>query len=137
MQRKLEGRTREIYGTKRSLTIQGQMKPLKSVIEEITQIESENFSRLTEKQKSRLSKRVAYLKECRNYLESEPNEVFVKQEKDRLKSQLDGKNGQYNYWLENIAPKDVDPKNLRTVFNREVGLTKIKKQLKMIEFILA
>ena len=112
------------------------MKTLSEVKNEIEQIEFADFSKLTEREKNRLSKRIVYLKECRNYLESGPKEDFLKSEKDRLKSQLDGKNNQYNYWLKNIAPKDVDPKNLRSMFNKECGLTKIKKQIKTLEFIL-
>ena len=46
------------------------------------------------------------------------------------------KEAKFDYWQEHIAPKNVDPKEHKAMYNREVGLTKLKDQMKTISFIL-
>ncbi len=44
---------------------------------------------------------------------------------------------QYVFWAKNVAPKNVEFKNLRSLYNKETGIAKFKQQLKVINYLLS
>lgn len=86
---------------------------------------------------TRIENKIEYLRGIKKYLESEPRQEYVEAEQKRLRDMASRIDDRFPAWCKSMAPKDADPKTWRTMFNRETGLTKVKKQLKTIEFILA
>lgn len=112
------------------------MKIIKDLNSEINQLALENNKRETSlKVFKKNSKRIDFLRYVIRFLETNPSNEFLESERIRL-LELAGKiNARYSTWKRDIAPKDVDLKKWKSLFNKETGLTKINKQLKTITFI--
>lgn len=70
------------------------------------------------------------------YLETDPNEIFLKQEKERISNLIALKESQFQNWSGGVCPQNVEHKNRRQLFNREIGITNLKNQLKTINYLL-
>lgn len=116
------------------------MKNVKEIKEEIETIQSElrdDLTKMSDSKFTRLKNRIEFLVGLILYLESNPNETFLQSEIDRIENSIKKANENYEYWCKYNAPKDVDPKKYRTMFNQVTGVAKFKKQLKTIEYLLA
>lgn len=113
---------------------------MKSLLEIKSEIENNNKSllldSLTKRKKTSISKQNKFLREMMMYIETNPREEFLIQEKERLQKFIEAKEEQYVYWSANICDKKVDVNKRRALFNKEIGLTPIKKQIKTLSFIL-
>jgi hypothetical protein len=69
-------------------------------------------------------------------VETNPSKDFCLKERDRLKFTVEGIKGRFEFWKKNNAPKDADPKDLKSIFARVTGLSEVKKSLKTINYIL-
>lgn len=69
------------------------------------------------------------------YLESSPREDFIKTEIERLNRIIDSLETSYAAW---VVPKEFinDPTKARSEFRREMGITKMKTQIKALRFLL-
>jgi hypothetical protein len=85
---------------------------------------------------NKLAKKNSELNTFLLYLETSPSEIFLKQEKDRLIKLIEAKEMNYAYWSATVCPDDVDVKKRRQLFNKEVGITKLKNQLQSITYLL-
>lgn len=83
-----------------------------------------------------LANRNNYLKSVLLYLETNPNESFVRSEVERLKKLISSKEAQYVKWSKDVCPKEIEVKKRKALFNRELGITVLKRHLKNNLFIL-
>ena len=111
------------------------MKKIESLKLEITQ--NEDFASLIEcnKKKKSLGKKNKELREIIMYLETNPSDVFVKSEIDRIYSIISNKLLNYDYWSKNICDKSVEVNKRKSMFNSQLGITNLRKQLKQLKFI--
>jgi len=123
------------------------MKTIKEVEKEIAQINLEltndskkyfsDKGKFTPNKIGKLMKRIEFLNGLALYLKSNPSEDYLKSELDRINKSIKNANSGYSYWEKYNAPKDVDPKKYKTLYASTVGLGKLKKQLKTIDYLLA
>ncbi len=116
------------------------MITLKTVNVQVEQIKS-SLEKATKdrdiKEVKKLSKRLEYLNGIKFYLESQPSENFLKSNLNEIKKRIASLSSGFGEWLKSVDKKDSDPKKLKTRFNTEMGLGKMKNQIKTLEFILS
>jgi hypothetical protein len=83
-----------------------------------------------------LAKKNKFLQEIIMYLETNPKLEFLQSERNRLSKLISSKEEQYDYWSRNICDKSLEVKKRKSTFDRELGITNLKRQLKTIKFIL-
>lgn len=105
-------------------------------IDEIINTLKENKSILTKSETAKLKKRIGYLRTIIMYLETEPNEEFIRSNIRKLKGLLAAKESQYSYWLKNVAPIGLSDKKYKSIYKSEHNLNNVKTQIKNLEFIL-
>lgn len=98
---------------------------------------SKNLKEISDVKFKKEKKRIDFLKYIQRYLETSPSEVFLDSEKVRLCGLIKAKQARYNVWKADLAPKNVDPKKYKSIFNKEVGITMFNKQLKTINYLLS
>lgn len=85
-------------------------------------------------------KKLLVYREILLYLEKKPSEAFVLSEKERLKKTIKNIDDRFDYYVENALLRTVlvgtEKRKFRTIYNRESGVNKLKKQLKFINEIL-
>lgn len=87
-----------------------------------------------EKELKKARKELDQLTYYKRYLESSPNEQFLKGQLFRLNSQIASLKANFEKWQ---GPKDKDPvKEWPAIFNKEVGMSKMQNQVKAIKFLL-
>ena len=86
--------------------------------------------------KKLLGRKNKELRETIMFLETNPNESFIRLEADRIDSIIKSKSKGYEYWTKNICDKSVDIKKRKSMFNSQLGITQLKKQLKKLKYIL-
>ena len=111
-------------------------------IEELKKEVSENIKLMKSRRElnisySSISKKNEMLKFYISYLESNPSEEFLKQDKDKMLKIIKNKEADYAYWLEHVCPQDILPKKRRALFNKETGITELKKKIKTLNYILS
>lgn len=114
---------------------------MKTLIELNSEIE-ENLkflsdSKITKSKKTSASNRNKFLKQVLMYIELNPNESFLKSEKERISRIINSKESQYKYWSSDVCDKSIEVSKRKALFNKELGITVLKKQLKTINFILS
>lgn len=113
------------------------MKSIQELKTEISENQKQmSDSEITDRKYNSLSKKNELLSSIIMYLETNPKEEFLKADKSRMLKIIASKESQYAYWSSNICPDDVDVKKRRSIFNRELGLTALKRQVKTISYIL-
>lgn len=85
---------------------------------------------------TRLENKIDYYNSVRRYLESKPSEESLRSEVSRIKKTLERLDDKYEYWCNNVRPKNLDFKSWRSTYNKDTGYTKLKTQLKTLEFII-
>lgn len=116
------------------------MKNLKEVQDKMNQnLEhaSKNGFNINTKEGKKIARENKLLRSVLLFLEKNPNEDFLKSEKSRLQKIISEKEKGYEYWSANICDKSVEVHKRKSMFNKELGLTKMRAQIKHINFILA
>lgn len=113
------------------------MKTEKDLKKEIEDNRKSMFDKnITKRQYNRYLKINDQLHVFLMYLETKPNEIFLEQEKERISNLIISKESQFKNWSASVCPDNIEPKNRRQLFNRELGLTHLKNQLKTINYLL-
>lgn len=84
-----------------------------------------------------ISKKNDILKYFIAYLESNPSEEYLKAEKIKMQKIINTKESQFDYWNKNVCSQDVSVTKRRSTFNKEVGITDLKKRIKTLNYILS
>jgi hypothetical protein len=84
-----------------------------------------------------ISKKNELLKYFISYLESNPSEDYLRAEKNKIQKIINAKDGQFEYWSENVCSQDINEIKRRTLFNKEVGITDLRKRIKTLNYILS
>lgn len=111
-------------------------------IEDLKIVVSENIKLMKQNKEfnrsyTSLSKKNEILKHFIAYLESNPSEEYLKEEKAKMQKIINNKESQFEYWSEHVCLKDVSPTKIRSTFNKEVGITDLKKRIKTLNYILS
>jgi len=115
------------------------MKTVKDVDKDINLIEQnirENLKEMTGREFNRNKNKIEKLKHIKLYLENNPSEDFILNEKSRLEILIEKKERQFNYWKKEVAPRNVDPKKYKSIFNKEVGISDANKFLETINYLI-
>lgn len=98
------------------------MKNLKEVTEKINSnlvhATKNNFNAQT-KEGKKIARENKLLRSVMLFLEKNPNEEFLKEEKKRIQKIVAEKEKQYNYWSSNICDKSIDVSKRKSLFNRD------------------
>lgn len=86
--------------------------------------------------KKAIGRKIKDLREVIMYLETNPNESFIKSEISRISSIIKAKSDGYQYWTKNICEKNIDVSKRKSLFNSQLGITSLKKQLKKLKYII-
>ncbi len=110
-------------------------------ITELRQEMAQNHSEMKDKKTSikkykSISVKNQKIKELIMYLETAPKEDFLRSERIRMEGIVTAKESQYAHWSSNICPDSVEVKNRRSMFNTELGLVALKRQIKTLSYIL-
>jgi hypothetical protein len=111
-------------------------------IEDLKKEISENLKLMKDKKEmgrkySSISKKNQYLHQLVMYLETKPNEIYLKSEKDGILKIISTKQSQFAYWSENVCSQDVPVSKRTSLFNKEIGLADLKKRLKTLNYLLS
>ncbi len=87
------------------------------------------------KEAKKLSEEITFLKNCKDYLQFNPNKDFLLNQLIELQKKIDLLNEQYNTWF-NQHPSARHSKSPRSLFNKETGIAGYKKQLETLQFLL-
>lgn len=113
------------------------MKQLKTVREQIKANEklagSKNIPPETYK---KLCRETEQLRTIERYLEHDPSESYLRETKKKYENIIKSKTAQFGVWFSTVKPHDVSDKNAKAYFNKENGLTHLRRQIKMINLIL-
>lgn len=109
-----------------------------AVTAEIKDILVTDRNGMKKSQKDKMKRRYLLLELVKKYLETEPNEDFVKKEKARLAKRISLINDGFGAWLAfgYNKQKGEDYKQQRAAYDKEQDTKHLKDQLKAIEFIL-
>lgn len=83
-----------------------------------------------------LNTEVRHWKNILYYLETQPTLEYLNREKERLEKLIDSLSEKYYDWQKNNAPPDIHPNKRKTYYNKEMGVNKLKYQLKAVNQIL-
>lgn len=106
------------------------------------QIENNNkrlksFDDLKKSELNKLIKTNAVLLDLKTYLESNPKEEYIISEKKRIKKIILAKQSQFdNWWSNTVLDNKISPDQQKRLFCKETGITKLRKQLKNLNFLL-
>ena len=111
-------------------------------IEDLKKLIAENIKemkerRLINRSYSSISKKNEVLRFYISYLETNPNEDYLKSEKAKILNIINQKEANFNYWSEEVCSKDIPVAKRRALFNKEVGITDLKKRIKTLNYILS
>ena len=112
------------------------MITLKQVELRLSKIYGTDFEKLKKKDIKSLEREAIKLETCKKYLEFNPSESFIVSEKDRLGRLVNALEDGYSNWF-NATPEARSVKNPETKFRKDTGITDMKRQLKMLGFLLA
>lgn len=111
-------------------------------IEELKKEVSENIKLMKQRKEanrsySSISKKNDILKHFISYLESNPSEEYLKIEKNKMQKIVNAKESQFDYWSENVCSQEVSITKRRSLFNKEVGITDLRRRIKTLNYILS
>ncbi|CAM4116816.1 MULTISPECIES: hypothetical protein [Flavobacterium] len=69
------------------------------------------------------------------YLDSNPKEEWLKEQKFLLQCRIKNALSNYEYWVQ-YCTKESIPKKQKILFNKENGITRMRQQIRFINFIL-
>jgi hypothetical protein len=115
------------------------MKTLKQVEKEYTKVFSDFDMKSTVR-----NRKLEIMKQCKLYLQTNPNEDFVKKMKDEQDAKLDKINAGFLPWLFNThGIEDISTKSkkliskYRSEYNSLLNKTKVKFQIKALTYLLS
>lgn len=89
-----------------------------------------------EKQKKKAEKRVAFLRHCLMYLESNPTPGFIEKEIKTLVRKIDSLNDGFGAWVKSSEEnKSLTQQDAKRIFRAEVGLRELEKQRECLRFL--
>jgi hypothetical protein len=88
------------------------------------------------KEWNRAQKRVVWLRECILYLETIPNKQFLIDQRDKKRHALKAIDEGFEKWCMN-TPGMLKLTSAKSLYNKEMGRSKIIKHLDTLDFILS
>lgn len=117
------------------------MKTIQSIEKDISEavaLAKEKMERNPEKKKSinsKLEKELLFYRFCLHFLERKPREEYLKKELGALNKKVSIFESRYETWLDNTPGVEL-LKNPELTYKRAMGLPKIEKQIKTLEYLL-
>ena len=112
------------------------MITLLQVSKEMAQIKATNWGELKPGQKTRLKARLAFLGVVKNYLDTAPEEDFIKTEKKKMEKLVAAIDGRFGAWVETNKQDFPTLQDQKKGFEKEYNLKKLRSQIKALSFIL-
>ena len=74
-----------------------------------------------------------------NNRDEPPNKVSLIRRQEKVMSSLivNTKESQFDYWSKNVCSQEVGITKRRSLFNKEVGITDLKKRIRTLNYILS
>lgn len=94
---------------------------------------------LEKMQYDKLGRRVALLRTCLFYLETEPRPEFIEEMRQKIVDRLARIKTGFKVWLENQLPTKANTKSAQAakeIYKREMDVPKLNAQLKALNYIL-
>lgn len=114
-------------------------KEIQSILDDIDSVKSATSRETAAKDKreiKKLFKRITYLKTIILYLETNPSEETIKEQKSKLKTLIDNLTDEYNhYFVINGSPGN--DKKIRETYFKMHNMKKLKQQLSNLRFIMS
>ena len=111
------------------------MKSLTELKTEINEILTLQMEKMKKRDYKKAVRRLEFLKVCLRYIESGATEEFVNKEIERLTNRINAFRENYDTWLK-FTDTDSIKGNKMTFYDREMGITKLRKQISSLRFIL-
>ena len=115
-------------------TIENLKSEKKSIID--SQPNREPQSKEGKKEYRKAKQRVSWLNDCILYLETFPEEEFLRKQKEQKQKELDHIDDSFEEW-QNNTPRMLYVKNARTVYNNLMGRQKVYNHLNTLEYLLS
>lgn len=114
------------------------MKTAEEISKKIKIIETKDKRELSDKDIRKLKTELCFLRKVLMYLDTNPSESFIASELTRKQGSLDTINDSFEVWVKHNPDKivNIKPAQQRSKYNTEMGVSKIKKQIKTLKFIL-
>ena len=110
------------------------MKTVKEIDQEINDLIKEVKRDSTKNEVEAIKRKVAFLRQCKLYMESEPREDFIKSEKQKIEKRIELIPSHYKDWqVGRNLTKYADP--YKSYLN-EMGLTNLNASLKTLNYLL-
>jgi hypothetical protein len=118
------------------------MKTIEALESELTNIrkELEEFKKFNSnyddyvKFENKKRNRIEFISMCKLYIDTSPRESFIKSELNRLEKRLEKLDGGFAFWFKSSGLTDF--KQGERIYASEVGIKKIKEQIKTLSFLL-
>lgn len=95
------------------------------------------FDKTKEKKiKKKIYDHVLFLRFVVLYLETHPNEDFLKKTKQDFENKVKKLLDNYSYWSSNVCDKSIEVKNRKSIFLRSTGINELNKRIKTLDYIL-
>lgn len=89
------------------------------------------------RERKRAGKRLIFLKDIMDYLESRPNEEFIKNQIDKLSKRKKNIDEGFPKWSGHDEYKGKTTTSLRAIYRTETGWKTIKAQIETLNYILS
>ena len=109
------------------------MKTIERIDEEITQAQTA-LKNCESREAKRLTEKIAALRRCRLYLESNPRPEFIKETIGTIKGRLMSIEEKYHLWYQYKGSRVRNPK---AAYNTEMKVKTLEAQLKTLEYLMS
>ena len=91
---------------------------------------------VNERELRRVGKKLRLLTECQYYLETKPREGFIREMLGNQEGKLALIEANYSSWASNADGETQASKNMRAVYDTEMGTKQVKFQIKVLKYLL-
>lgn len=112
------------------------MKSTEQIQNEIDELRVQIGAAKTDRQNKKISDKIAELKGLKLYIESKPSETFIKSEIERIEKSIERVIDPENFKIWRRSQDHSDQAKLKTQYNKELGLSTLKSQLKTLNYLL-
>jgi len=115
--------------------IEQKIADLKKEFADVSKSKDEKDQKKIKRMKSMVNKKTKFYKTCILYVESEPTEEYIKKQKAQVLVKMENIKKAFKDALSQSQYKEAFAKTEKS-FEKELGMTKLKDQLKHLDFLI-